>query len=695
MRLSVIYNSRINKLSMKYMQSIVLFIAMLSVCYASNTAYITPLAGDGSTSLFDFPEDMAQDAYGNMYIADWNKHKILKIAPDGTVSTFAGTGVAGYKNHATATSAQFRNPSGLVFDTAGNLYVADANNHCIRKIIVANGNAGAVSTAFGTGNPGYKNDISPNAQFNVPVNIRVYNNYFYVTDFANHAIRQISPERNVTTVSGGLGAGTTDGGAMVAKHSHPFRLAIDKQGVIYTTDVDSHTIRKITFTQGETPTNVNVTTFAGLAGATGNIDAATGNAARFNAPHGITTDDAGNVYVADLSNHLIRQITPQGVVSTLAGSTVGSDTNSTGTLVKFNQPTQCYFAPDGNIYVSERGNHVIRKISFKPNYAVQTFATTGIALNYPHDIAQDSKGTYFLVNRGTHQIVKITPNGEVTVFAGTGSAGFLDHTDGKKAQFNNPFGMACDENDNLFVTDLDNQRIRKITPDGVVTTFAGSGVKGNVNNSGIKAAFSSPRHIHRDKVGNLYVSDRDSNVIRKITPNAVVTTLAGTPNSPGYVNGPAASAKFNNPGALYLDPTSNLYVTEYDNHTIRKIAADGTVTTLTGGNAAGTSGNGAGCVDGMPTIAKFNGPFGLAGDDAGNLFVADITGQTIRMITQNGYTRTIAGTKTAGRTDHVFGLLGSISGPVVIFIDRAKNMIVVERESNLIRKIPVFPSYMW
>ena len=669
-------------------QSIMLIMITFSICNASSTAYVMPFVGDGTTSLLDFPEDMAQDAYGNIYVADWNKHKILKITPDGIVSTFAGTGTAGYVNHGTATSAQFKNPSGLAFDPSGNLYVADANNHCIRKIIVANGNAGAVSTVFGTGNPGYKNDVSTNAQFNTPVNIRIYNNYFYVTDFANHAIRQISPEGNVTTVSGGLGAGTTDGTAAVAKHSNPYRLAIDKQGIMYVTDVNSHTIRKITFTQGATPTNVNVTTFAGLAGASGNVDSATGGAARFNAPHGIATDDAGNVYVSDLSNHMIRQISPQGVVSTLAGSTVGSNTNSIGSLVKFNQPAQCYCAPDGNMYIGERGNHVIRKLSFKPNYAVQTFATTGVALNYPHGIVQDSKGTYFIVNRGTHQILKMTPDGVISLFVGTGSSGFLDNADGKKAQFNNPFGIVCDDNDNLFVTDLDNQRIRKITPDGVVTTFAGSGTKGNVNDTGIKAAFSSPRHIHRDKAGNLYVSDRDSNVIRKITPNAVVTTLAGIPDNAGYVNGPAASAKFNNPGALYLDQAGNLYVVEYNNNTVRKIAVDGTVSTLTGGNGAGTT-------DGIPSVAKFNGPFGLTGDDAGNLFVGDTISQTIRMITPDGYTRTITGTKTEGNADNIFGLLGSMSSPSNLLIDQTKTLIAVERNSSIIRKIPVFPGYMW
>ena len=659
----------------------------ISLSYASNAVYVTTFAGNGSTSSLDFPEDMVQDASGNFYVADWNKHKILKITPEGVVSTFAGTGLAGYLNHTTATSAQFRNPAGITMDASGNLYVADNSNNCIRKIVVTNGAAGAVSTFAGTGTSGYKNGLSSTAQFSAPVNIRMYNNYFYVADFGNHAIRQIAPDGNVTTLSGGIGAGITDGAATIAKHNGPYRLTINKQGVMYVVNVFAGTVRQISFTQGTTSTNVNVTTVGGLGNVLGYADAATGSNARFNYPHGITVDDTGNLYIADLINNRIRMINTQGVVSTLAGSTAGSTTNTIGALATFNQPAQCYFAPDGNIYIGERSNHMIRKLSFKPNYAVQTVTTKGNSFNRHHDIAQDSKGNYFVANRDSHQILKITSDGTATVFVGSGSAGFLDHTDGKQAKFNNPCSVVCDSADNIYVTDLANNRIRKVTPDGEVTTFAGSGNSAVTNAIGKEAAFNYPYYIRIDQAGNFYVSEWDGHVIRKIAPNGMVTTLAGTANSPGYMNGAGAVAKFKNPSGLHVDNIGNVYVADVSNKVIRKITPDGIVTTISGNNES--SGN----VDGMPSVAKFIDPHGITGDINGNLFVTDQN--YIRIITPDGYTRTIAGTRAAGRVDAIFGLSSQLNGTASLITDKTKGLITIERNSGSIRLLSIFPGYMW
>ncbi len=655
--------------------------------YTSDAVYVTNFAGNGGTSLLDFPEDMVQDSSGNFYVADWNKHKIFKITPDGTVSTFAGTGKSGYKDHNTATLAQFRNPSGITMDANGNLYVADNSNNCIRKIVVINGAAGAVSTFAGTGKSGYKNGSATTAQFSAPVNIRMHNNYFYVADFGNHAIRQIAPDGNVTTLSGGIGAGVTDGAANVAKHNGPYRLALNKQGVLYVVNVYANTVRQISFTQGAISTNVNVTTVGGLGNVSGYTDATTGNSARFNYPHGITVDSAGNLYIADLANNRIRMINTQGVVSTLAGSLSGSSTNTIGALATFNQPAQCYFAPDGNIYVGERGNHMIRKLSFQPNYGIQTLATKGISLNWAHDITKDSQGNYFVANRGSHQILKITSDGTSTVFAGTGRAGFLDHTDGKQAKFNNPCSVVCDRDDNVYVTDLVNNRIRKITPNGSVTTFVGSGAGGVKNAIGTEAAFNYPYYIRIDQSGNFYVSEWSGHVIRKITPNGLVTTLAGIANSSGYANGTGAVAQFKNPSGLHVDNIGNIYVADVGNKMIRKITSDGLVSTVAGSNNSDRK------IDGTPVVTRFISPHGIAGDTNGNLFVADQN--YIRMIANDGYTRTIAGTGQAARVDALFGLSGQLNNTASLIVNKKGKLITIERNSNSIRQLSVFPGYMW
>ena len=380
-------------------------------------------------------------------------------------------------------------------------------------------------------------------------------------------------------------------------------------------------------------------------------------------------------------------INTQGVVSTLAGSLSGSSTNTIGALATFNQPAQCYFAPDGNIYVGERGNHMIRKLSFQPNYGIQTLTTKGVSLNWAHDIAQDSQGNYFVANRGSHQILKITPDGTSTVFAGTGGAGFLDHTDGKQAQFNQPCSVVCDRADNVYVADFGNHAIRQIAPNGSVTTFAGSGQSTVKNAIGTEASFNYPYYIRMDQSGNFYVSDWNGHVIRKITPNGMVTTLAGVANSSGYVNGAGAVAKFKNPCGLHVDNAGNIYVADVSNKMIRKITPDGLVSTLAGSNDRASK------IDGTFAVTRFIHPHGIAGDTNGNLFVADQN--YIRMIATDGYTRTIAGTGQAARVDALFGLSGQLNNTASLIVNKKGKLITIERNSNSIRQLSVFPGYMW
>ena len=654
-------------------------------CYADNVNYVTPVIS-GDIATLDWPEDMVQDSSGNFYVVDVNKHKILKITPAGVVTTFAGTGTAGFSNHTTATSAQFKNPSGIAMDASGHLYVADSGNHCIRKITVSNGNAGAVSTFSGMQTAGYKNATNTTSQFNTPTDIVFYNNYFYVTDFGNHAIRQITSTGSVTTVSGGIGAGGIDGAGNISKHNGPYRLAINKQSAIYVADSTGHTIRKITFIQGATPTNVSVTTIAGLNDDLGYKDGVASRA-RFNQPTGIAVDDLGNVFVADLKNNAVRMITAQGIVRTLSGEVPSTDDNgATNTMIRFNAPSQCYVNALGDLYITERDEHAIQKMSLKPNYSVSTMKIKGSALNYPHDMTQDSKGNYFVVNRNGHQIIKITPTGTASVFAGSGAAGYQDGTSAV-AKFNNPTSLVCDSADNLYVVDINNNRIRKITPAGVVSTFAGSGAAATTNGTGVAAAFNAPYYIRMDKSGNSYVSEWNGHVIRKITPSGVVSTIAGTVGLSGYANGVGTAVKFRNPSGLHVDDAGNVYVADYSNHAIRKITTTGAVITLSGNNATDTGSNGAGAIDGIPSIAQFNGPHSIAVDALGNVFVVELNGHRVRMITPDNFTRTIAGNGVANRIDHAFGPFAQFNGPTAAFIDKTQKLIVVERGTNALRSV--------
>ena len=302
-----------------------------------------------------------------------------------------------------------------------------------------------------------------------------------------------------------------------------------------------------------------VTTFAGSA--SGYSDGQ-GTAARFNSPGGITIDSAGNLYVADGGNYRIRKITPSGNVTTIAGSS-GGYADGQGTAARFNGPYGITIDSLGNLYVADTVNNRIRKI---------------------------------------------TSAGVVTTIAGS-SGGYADGQ-GTDAQFNWPYGIAVDSSGNLYVADTNNNRIRKITPSGLVTTIA--------------AQFNKPRGITIDSSGNLYVADSLNSVIRKITPSGLVTTIAGS--GVGYADGIGGDARFNAPTGITIDSSGILYVVDQYNARLRKITPSGNVTTIAGSSTHGYA-------DGIGGDAKFYYPMGTTIDSAGNLYVADTVNNRIRKIT--------------------------------------------------------------
>jgi prepilin-type N-terminal cleavage/methylation domain-containing protein len=211
----------------------------------------------------------------------------------------------------------------------------------------------------------------------------------------------------------------------------------------------------------------------------------------------------------------------------------------------------------------------------------------------------------------------------VSTFAGSGTAGYLDGT-GTAAQFNQPYGLAFDSTGNLYVADLQNHRIRRITPSGVVTTFAGSGVNGNVNGTGTAAQFNYPAGIAVDSAGNVYVADNGNRRIRKISPGGVVTTLAGS-GAAGFADGTGVAALFNGPTGIAVDSAANVYVADRGNHRIRKITPGGVVTTIAGTGVLGFA-------DGLGSTAQFYNPSDMGIDSTGNIYVADQSNHRIRKI---------------------------------------------------------------
>ena len=322
--------------------------------------------------------------------------------------------------------------------------------------------------------------------------------------------------------------------------------------------------------------NVMVTT---LAGSTQGYADGVGSAAQFWDPRGIAVDASGNLYVTDTFNHRIRKINPAGEVTTFAGSTAGF-ADGTGIAARFSYPAGIAIDALGNLYVMDYGNNNIRKVT--PEGVVTTLAGNGLEqwgyadsmgnaakFNRPYGITIDTSDNLYVADTYNNRIRKISPAGEVTTLAGS-TQGYANGT-GSAAQFNQPYGIAIDKSGNLYVLDTYNNCIRKITPAGVVTTFAGSNTSGHADGKGSKARFSLPNGITIDTSGNLYVADTSNNNIRKVTPAGEVTTLAGKYNSRGYADGKGSKARFNMPNGIAIDASGNLYIGDTGNNRIRKM----------------------------------------------------------------------------------------------------------------------------
>lgn len=315
-----------------------------------------------------------------------------------------------------------------------------------------------------------------------------------------------------------------------------------------------------------------------------------GATASFRAPTDVVTDASGNIYVTDNGNNAIRKITPDGVVTTLAGGQTTGSADGTGSNASFGYLTGITIDANGMLYVSDAGNYRIRKVTLAgvvttlagSSYGFADGAATFAQFRTPGGIGVDKSGNVFVTDGANNKVRKITPNGVVTTLAGTGIPGANDGP-GASATFNYPEGLAVDNSGNVFVSEGNstqgfnnasypgNNKIRKITPDGTVSTFAGSGTAGSDDGTGTAASFYYPYGLRFDSNGNLFVVDMQISHIRKITPGGVVSTFAGVLGS-GAINGPLNVASFKKPTGIAIDNNGNYYIADKDNIMIRKIS---------------------------------------------------------------------------------------------------------------------------
>jgi len=559
--------------------------------------------GQGNAARFDTPSHLALDGSGNIYVADQNNQTIRKITSGGYVSTLAGQpGVTG-SNDGAGSAALFNYPTGLAVDGSGNVYVADYLNFTIREV----SSTGVVSTLAGlAGVSGTADGTGIDARFYGPQGVAVDGSgNICVADTLNSTMRRAIPARpfiSAATVIGTVGIPLTY--QIVASNSPgsysltgplPFNLAFstvtgqisgypDQDPGTYLLTMGAQNrggFATAPLTMIISSSYYTFTTLAGTPKVSGTVDGV-GSSARFSNLEGcVAVDGSGNAYVADYSNHTIREISSGGVVTTLAGTPgVTGTADGIGSAAQFWRPAGVAVDGSGNVYVADFYADTIRKIA---------------------------------------------PGGVVTTLAGGAGRGYADGQ-GSAAQFSLPYGVAVDKSGNLYVGDSGNAVVRKVTSAGFVTTIAGSpGNAGSKDGTGSGALFDTPYGVAVDGNDNIYVTDNWNCTIRKIASGGVVTTISGTPRSFGYRDGPAGSALFSYPLGIAVDVSGNLYVADSYSDLIRKITNTGIVSTVGGSPYVD------GDTDGTGAGALFDGPSGIAVDGSGNLYVGDDLNFTVRL----------------------------------------------------------------
>jgi uncharacterized protein (TIGR03437 family) len=597
----------------------------------------TGFSGDGgpaTSAQLNIPQAEAQglavDSAGNLYISDVGNNRIRKVS-NGIITTVAGNGTGGFSgDNGPATSAELSDPLGLVVDSDGNLYFAGGGR--VRKV-----SNGVITTVAGNGASGFSGDNGPatSAQLSIPSAVALDSaGSLYIADSENNRIRKVS-NGTITTVAGnGTGGFSGDNGpATSAQLSLPQGLAVDPEGNLYIADYGNNRIRKVS--------NGVITTFTGNGAFGFSGDNGPAAAAELYQVFTLALDAAGNLYIGDLGNGRIRKIS-SGVITTVAGNGPGgfSGDNGPATSAQLSGPYATAVDSAGNLYIADRDNNRIRKVSGGVITTVAGAGPTGLnrggfsgdngpaanaQLNGPLGIAIDSAGDLYIADLGNERIRKVS-NGIITTFAGNGTQGFSgDNGPAASAQLYDPRAVAVDSTGKLYI--VDNSRIRMVS-NGVITTVAGNGIYGFSGDNGpaANAELNGPEGVALDSAGNLYIADTNNQRIRKVS-SGIITTIAGngTPFFSGD-NGQAANAGLAIPSEVVVDSAGNLFIAEILDSPIRKIT-NGIITTVAGSTTEGFSGD-----NGPAASAQMYQPNGLAIDSAGNIYVADTLNNRIRLL---------------------------------------------------------------
>lgn len=637
--------------------ALVTLLGLFSSAYAQDVRIIDVFAGGSNgdtgpaTGASMRPLGAAIDNQGNVYFADVQSNCVRRIAfATGIITTVAGNGEEGDNGiGGLAIHATFRGPSDVDIDSAGNLYIVDRGNHRIKRVNAA---TGTIHNVAGNGVPGYSGDGGPatSAKLYNPTSIAVEDDgTIFIADTTNERIRQVFPGGGIRTIAGnGTSGFAGDGGpASNARIGRPWGIGVDDDGNIYFAELLNQRIRMV-----ERATE-KIFTFAGT-GQFAFCDNVAPQNACFKNPTNVDYDPVADaLFVGDSGNQRIRKIPlGGGNVTTVAGiGFIGFEGDGgPATQARFNGPGGIAVHPSFGIFVSDEMNFRIRRVAPGANPLISTYAGNG---NQQH--------------------------------GGDGGPATA-------AKLHGPVAIKADEFGNLYIADTLNQRIRKINSTGVITTVAGNGNSGFSGDGGqaTNATMTSPAGVAADRNGNVYFSDTSNNRVRRVAPNGTVATIFGTGQATSTGdNGPAAAATVIRPSGLAVFENANgtqryLYVTEPASQKIRRIDLNtNTVIRFAGTGTRGAAGDG-----GLATLAQLSTPLDVATDGLGNVYIADGGNHKIRKVTASSIITTIAGDgvfRYAG--DGGLAISASLALPDGVAVDARGNVFINDSANLRIRVV--------
>ena len=687
---------------------VVIFLALFipQVAFAQYT--IGTVAGGGPNNLpalqtgIGYAASVARDAAGNTYIADSYSSQIFEVATTGTLTVVAGNGTIGYGGDGgPAIQSALTHPESVALDGAGNLYIADTANSVIR---VVNMGTQSVTVAGVTIAPG-----------------------------------------NIQTVAGnGTGGFSGDGGAATgAELNSPYGVFVDGQGNIFIADMENSVIREVVASTGIIQTVAGTPDTTGYAG-----DGAAATNATLDLPQGVFVDGAGNIYIADTFNSVVRVVNPGTQPVTIAGIAIpaGDIQTVAGTYYSAGLGTACQFTGDngpatsaflclpdgvftdasGNIYIADTSNYGIREVVTggtistiagtlgTAGYSGDGGLATSAQLNYPAGAFVDSSSNVFIADTDNYAIREVSA-GNIATISGNATLAYSGNgVAANDAALSIPYGAFVDASGNLFIADTYNSAVREVVAaTGNIQTLAGNGQVCALPSTGCgdgglatSAQLNFPEGLAVDSQGNVFIADTENSVVREIVAStAIIQTVAGTPGSAGFSGdgGAPTSAQLSTPGAVLLDAAGNIYIADSGNSAIRVVNTGAAAITIAGvaiepGTIATVAGNGTACTDtssgcgdgGAATTAELNFPSDISLDASGNIYIADTFSNAIREVNgSTGVIQTVAGTlgKRGYSGDNGPATSALLDTPGALFVDSFSNIFIADSDNSVIREV--------